>query len=178
MNPNSSQTRNLQQRSRALEQKKKSIGTEKKRISFATDLLMKMGAVLFDILGLLCNLIPFVGGFIASLVSVVGNLLLFLAYFLKGVKPIIGGKGNKTIMVRIIVFFFELVPYVNILPGFSIAVWYTNRVVRKEDKEYNKSIRETLTQIQNEERQLMQEYATSQYNEQIYENEQEDNISA
>lgn len=164
-------------RARMLAEKKKAIGTKKNRIGFGMDLVMKLGALLFDILGTLLELIPYIGGLVASIMSIGGDVLLLLGYFFIGVKPIGKGvKGNKTLIVRITAMLTELIPYVNIVPAFSIAVWYTNGVVRKEDREYNKSIDSSLKEIQQEERVLqreMQQFQTlvQQYEETEYNNE-------
>jgi uncharacterized protein YacL (UPF0231 family) len=152
----------IRNRARELDKKRRSIGPLKNRISLATDMIMKAGALFLDILGVLVNLIPAVGGFVASAISIGGNIFLVLVYLVLHVVPIKGVSGNKTIGVRIICFFFELIPYINILPAFTIGVWYTNSVVRKEDREYNKSIRNALKELAQEERSLqydMQKYA-------------------
>jgi RNase P protein component len=169
----------LTMRARQLSDKKKKVGTIKNRIGFSVDLVSKMFALLLDILGALAEFIPFLGGFIASILGIGGNIAIGLGYFFIGVKPLTKNPNGKnavkrSFIIRIVCFFFELIPFVNILPTFSIAVWYTNGAVKKEDKEYNMSIRNELKQIEEEERVLrrdmqqlgsrVQEYQQEQYN--------------
>lgn len=170
----------LLRRRQALVEKKNKIGTKKNRIGFGVDLMMKCLALLLDIIGASLELIPFLGGFIASLIGVVGDMCIMFAYALLRVKQVSTQvKGNKTLAVRIGCMLLELIPFVNILPAFSIAVWYTNGVVHKEDREYNRSIESSLKEIQQEEQQLqrdtqqfqavVQQYQETEYNNEQYE---------
>lgn len=81
--------------------------------------------------------------------------------------------------MRIAAMLTELVPYVNIVPAFSVAVWYTNGVIRKEDKLYNERMKTMRQMVEEEERKIMQdiqaldmtvqEYEETEYNNEQYE---------
>lgn len=164
MNPNNLEQmeRQLAMRARLLSDKRKKIGTMKNRIGFSVDLVSKMFALLLDILGVIAEFIPFLGGFIASVLGIGGNVAIALGYLFIGVKPLTNNPSGKnavkrSFIVRIACFFFEIIPFVNVLPAFSIAVWYTNGAIKNEDKEYNKSIRNDLKQIEEEERVLQRD---------------------
>lgn len=161
--------RDLIRRASELDKKMRAIPKERKRIGIATDLSMKLVAVLGDLFGFILNVIPIIGGFLASGVGIVGNIVFALWYLLLRVRPIEGKRSRRAFIVRILVFIFELVPYVNILPGFSIAVFYTNNMVRKEDKEYNEDIRKKREALAAEERQLQNDIVRyQQYQDEEY----------
>lgn len=153
----------IRSRARAIDQKRKSIGPEKNRISMGSDIALKLGAGALDLLGIIINIVvPAVGGVAITIINVGGNALLILAYLVLRVKPISGKVARKTVIARVGCFFAELIPIINALPAFSLGVWYTNFLVRKEDREYNKGIRNALKEIALEERSLqydMQRYA-------------------
>lgn len=162
--------RQIRSRVQALDRKRKSVGPEKNRIPWGKDMIMKATALLFDIIGVVVNFIPYVGGLLVSIINIAGNTLGIFAYLMLGIVPIKGKSGSRSLVVRAICFIFELIPYVNIIPAFSIAVWYTSSVVRKEDKEYNNSVRKALKEIEQEERSI-------QYDMQRYQNLSQEEIA-
>ncbi len=161
----------IRARARALDMKRRSVGTEKRRLSMTADYMLKLMAIFFDVTGALVNIIPAVGGFIASAISFVGNVVFILIYILLRITPLnLKSKATqRAFILRIVTFIVELIPYVNIVPMFSVSVWYTSRMVRKEDREYNMRIRGSLEQIRAEERSL--QYDMQRYRNVVQESE-------
>ncbi len=157
MNPQDIEKTRLQllNRSRALEEKRKAIGPEKHRIGRTIDIVMKLIALLFDFIGFAAEIIPIFGGLVAAVLDIVADLIFALFYVLLRIKPLTrSSKVRRTLIMRIACFCIELIPYFNALPAYSIAVWYTSSVIRKEDREYNKGIRKAMKDVQDEERAL------------------------
>lgn len=102
----------------------------KERISPGRDFLMKLVAAGFDVIGALANLTG-IGG---TVVGIFGDLTFILWYLIIGE----GLLRPRSLRRAGISFIIELIPLVNVLPGYSLFVWRQNRAIRKEDDEFNK----------------------------------------
>lgn len=97
-------------------------------------------AVFFEVVQVILSLIPFIGGLIASLITLFAFLVFWVWFHVLGI-----GFFDTTLrlVVRMTMLFTEIIPYVNMLPILTIGTILVIWQVRHEDKKYNKERRES-----------------------------------
>lgn len=101
-----------------IEQEKKETGRSVGKVTF---MMMATVAIIFDVILALISLIPFVGWIINALISVVAFLTFFMWFRTKGIKF----NSPRKMASLPAGFLLELIPYLNILPGWTVAVFMT-----------------------------------------------------
>lgn len=96
-------------------------------------------AFLLETLQLLVSFVPFAGGLVASLISLLAFLIFWVWFHILGV-----GFFDTTLrlVTRMIMMFTEIIPYVNILPILTIGTILVIWEVHQEDKKYNQKMQE------------------------------------
>jgi uncharacterized membrane protein len=130
----------------------------KERIGSGKEFLMKVVAIGFDTIAIL-GLIPFIGWVFSMLVAIFGSLTFFMWFMMSGVRFI----KSKNIGVVATSAIIEIIPILNILPGFSLSVWRVIKNTKEEDKERNKKNLKKTTKIRNEEALVKQKYYNKIY---------------
>jgi hypothetical protein len=104
------------------------------RVNGTQEFLLKATAAVLDIVGFLFMLL-IVGEVGTEVIGMVGNILLFVWFFMLGVSFTSGNAQSKLVTMGVNAL-LEIVPFVNgLYPGFSVAVWRIVAIVKKEDEE-------------------------------------------
>lgn len=93
-----------------------------------TFMMMVTVSLTFDIILGIISLIPYVGWIINALISVVAFMTFYMWFRTKGIKF----TSPRKMMALPAGFLFELIPYLNILPGWTVAVFMTTAVDKIE----------------------------------------------
>lgn len=101
-----------------------------RRISKPTAAIMVSTALFFDLIGLLLNFIPFIGWIIIWILNVIIWLILFFWFKIKGVK-----YSSKRALNLGGGLLLEMIPILDALPAWTLAVILMIRSSWKEDKE-------------------------------------------
>ncbi len=99
------------------------------QIKFGTGFLMTLTALFFDTLQALTGWIPLVGNILAAIVSFFVFMTFWLWFHMYGINMItlkrLGSLGLGWLI--------ETIPYINILPGWTVAVVFLIATTRVKD---------------------------------------------
>jgi hypothetical protein len=102
------------------------------RIGFPTFFLMVFCALFFDLAQIVITILSLgtIGAVISPVLSGIAWILFYMWFKIKGVDIIDARRWGKTVAKG----FVELVPYLDLLPMWTITVFTTTQESRKEDK--------------------------------------------
>ncbi len=92
-------------------------------------------AILIDTFQFLFGLIPFIGGIIGSFIGLLSFMIFWVWY--KMLRITFGDKMKKFV-IRFSFYILDFIPFIGMLPLFTVGVIVTIKTTRDEDKEYNK----------------------------------------
>lgn len=104
------------------------MNSGERRITKSTAGMMVIVALLFDLIEILLNLVPFLGWILIWLMDMLVWLTFFLWFKVRGV-----GFSSKRSLSLGLGLLIEIIPVVDILPGWTLAVILMIRSSWKED---------------------------------------------
>lgn len=110
---------------------------KKRRISSIQAIFMLAVAGVFDLIQFLISFIPYVGWIISVFLSIFVWLTFYMWFKLNGISFL--DKGARLAITFFLGAIIEVIPIINILPGWTLSVVLMLLIIRAEDVIFNKT---------------------------------------
>lgn len=110
---------------------------KKRRISSIQAIFMLAVAGVFDLIQFLISFIPYVGWIISVFLSIFVWLTFYMWFKLNGISFL--DKGSRLAITFFLGAIIEVIPIINILPGWTLSVVLMLLIIRAEDVIFNKT---------------------------------------